>query len=166
MQKLKIAKRLVNLALALILLAFISVIALSAENDFVIEDGVLIQYKGTDTEITIPDSVTSIGDGSFFLCDSLTSIVIPDSVTSIGDMAFGNCSSLTSIVIPNSITSIGDLAFGDCSSLTSIVIPNSVTSIGMGAFYNCTSLKSIVIPDSIKTIIIPLAELCQGFLQI
>ena len=91
----------------------------------------------------IPSSVTSIGQGAFFGCSSLTSITIPNGVTSIGYCAFSNCSSLTSITIPNSVTSIGEYAFSNCSSLTSITIPNSVTSIGNRAFYDCSSLVSV-----------------------
>ena len=75
----------------------------------------------------------------------MTSITIPSSVTSIGNRAFEGCSSLTSITIPNSVTSIGDHAFNGCSSLTSITIPNSVTSIGEGAFRGCSGLKSMVV---------------------
>ena len=115
-------------------------------------------YSG---DITIPEkvtynsteySVTSIGDGAFYYCLSLTSITIPNSVTSIGSSAFSNCSSLTSITIPNSVTSIGNDAFSYCSSLTSITIPNSVTSIGYEAFYKCSSLTSITIPNSVTSI--------------
>jgi len=87
--------------------------------------------------------VTSIGDGTFEKCSSLTSITIPSGVTSIGDGAFYDCSSLTSITIPSSVTSIGDCAFTYCSSLTSITIPSSVTSIGDYAFSECSSLTSI-----------------------
>jgi hypothetical protein len=47
--------------------------------------------------VTIPDSVTSIGDRAFYDCSSLTSITIPDSLTSIGNAAFDGCSGLTSI---------------------------------------------------------------------
>ena len=89
--------------------------------------------------------VTSIGDGAFQFCRSLTSIQIPNSVISIGDYAFSNCSSLTSVIIGNSVTSIGEGAFVYCSSLTSIQIPNSVTHIGGYAFYYCTRLTTVYV---------------------
>ena len=93
--------------------------------------------------MTIPNSVTSIGDAAFGGCSSLTSVTIPNSVTSIGDYAFNNCTSLTSVTIPNSVKSIGFLAFYNCSSLTSVTIGESVTSIGDYAFEECSSLTSI-----------------------
>ena len=70
-------------------------------------------------------------------CYSLTSLTIPDSVTSIGNSVFSGCYSLTSLTIPDSVTSIGTSSFADCPSLTSITIPDSVTSIGANAFQNC-----------------------------
>ena len=113
----------------------------------------LIYYpEGKSGSITIPNSVTSIGDGAFERHSNLTSITIPNSVTSIGNMAFYYCSSLTSITIPNSVTSIGDRAFEECRSLTSITIPSSVTSIGESAFYSCESLERITIPNSVTYI--------------
>ena len=95
------------------------------------------------TSVTIPNSVTSIGNYAFWGCSSLTSVTIPNSVTSIGYDAFKDCSSLTSVTIGNSVTSIGRSAFSGCSSLTSVTIPNSVTSIGEWAFSSCSSLTSI-----------------------
>ncbi len=104
------------------------------------------------TSVTISDSVTSIGEYTFYNCDSLESVTIGDSVTSIGLEAFSYCESLESITIPDSVTSIGAYAFYYCKNLTSITIPDSVTSIGDWGFYNCFSLESITIPDSVTSI--------------
>jgi hypothetical protein len=87
--------------------------------------------------------LTSIGDGAFRSCNSLTGITIPNGVTSIGDNAFAYCTSLTSITIPNGVTSIGNSAFDYCTGLTSVTIPAGVTSIGQGAFGDCASLTAI-----------------------
>ena len=104
------------------------------------------------TSITIPNSVTSIGDYTFAVCTGLTSITIPDSVKSIGAGAFAACIGLTSIEIPNSVEYIGAEAFAGCSGLTSITIPNSVDSIGDYTFAVCTGLTSITIPNSVTSI--------------
>ena len=93
--------------------------------------------------MTIPNSVTSIGDYAFYGCYGLTSVNIPNSVASIGNSAFSYCSGLTSVTIPNSVTSIGDGVFQDCSGLTSLIIPNSVTSIGSWAFAICRKLEEV-----------------------
>ncbi len=95
-------------------------------------------------ELTVPDSITSIGNNAFIGCTSLTNIRIPDSVTRIGINAFRYCTSLTNITIPDSVT-IGNSAFGGCSSLTSVTIPGSVTSIDNYAFEDCVNIKQVYI---------------------
>ncbi len=109
------------------------------------------KYSG---DIVIPSTVYHGGDrpvvgidGAFEDCATLHSVTIPNSVTSIGDDAFNRCTSLTSITIPSSVTSIGAGAFEGCSSLTSITIPSSVTSIGWGITSGCSSLTSIVVEE-------------------
>ena len=127
---------------------------------FIYEDNVLfnknkttlIAYRAKETNYTIPNSVTTIGNWAFNCCKSLTSINIPNSVTTIGNKAFIHCESLTSINIPNGVTTIGEYAFAHCYSLASINISNSVTAIGIWAFGVCKSLTSINIPNSVTTI--------------
>lgn len=104
------------------------------------------------TSVTIPDSVTSIHDVSFFNCSQLTNISIPNSVTYIGYSAFNSCTSLKSITLPSSLSTISRALFSDCSQLTTIHIPDSVSSIQISAFHNCENLKTIRIPVSVTSI--------------
>ena len=98
------------------------------------------------TSVTIPNSVTSIGNSAFRDCSGLISIIIPNSVRSIDVSAFNNCIGLTSLTFGNSVTSIGGSAFYNCSGLTSVSIPNTVTSIGGQAFGGCSGLEEMTIP--------------------
>ena len=102
--------------------------------------------------VTIPDSVTSIGDSAFAVCRNLTSIVIPNNVTSIGPWAFHYCTNLSAITIPNSVTEIGHWAFQNCVSLTSISLPQNITSIDFGLFQMCENLSRITIPENVTSI--------------
>ncbi|MCF2654761.1 leucine-rich repeat domain-containing protein [Prevotella loescheii] len=99
------------------------------------------------TSITIPNSVTSLGDWCFYDCSGLTSITIPNSVTSLGDWCFYECSGLTSITIPNSVTSLGGYCFDCCLGLTE-VHANCETppATGYDIFHACNSLQTIYVP--------------------
>ena len=160
---------------------------MSDPGDFIIENGVLKQYKGPGGDVVIPDGVTSIGSWAFRGCSKLRSVTIPDSVTSIGVEAFYGCSSLTGVTIPDSVTSIGGGAFRDCKSLASVTIPDSVTSIGSGAFLGCNALPTdsngfiivggllvafrgtealVTIPDSVTSIGDGAFEGCKGLTSV
>ena len=136
------------------------------------------------TSITIPNSVTSIGDYAFADCTGLTSVTIPNSVTSIGEWAFNGCSGLTSPVynahvfafmptaysgaytIPDGIESIAGGAFSDCTGLTSVTIGNSVTSIGFSAFCDCSGLTSVTIGNSVTSIGYSAFARCTGLTSV
>ena len=107
---------------------------------------------GINGDVTIPDSVMSIGSSAFYGRTGLRCVAIPDSVTNIENYAFYNCSGLTSISIPGSVTSIGYNAFRGCSGLMSVTIGNGVTNIGNWAFSGCSGLTSVMIPNSVTSI--------------
>lgn len=112
--------------------------------------------------VTIPNSVTSIGEAAFRDCHNLTSISIPNTVTNIGKNAFSNCKALTSLLIPPSVTEIGYSAFYGCNGLTTVGIPDSVTGIGAWAFGYCNGLESVTIPDSVTNIGGSAFSYCSG----
>lgn len=126
---------------------------MSGNKDFVIENGVLEDYKGSDTDIVIPEGVTAIGYIAFQSCKFLKSVDIPDGVTIIGERAFDNCTRLSSINIPDGVTSIGDKAFYNCQSLKSITIPDSVKSIGDFAFMYCHLEYIYIYPIVLKVLV-------------
>ena len=97
---------------------------------------------------------TSISEYAFWNCTALTEsdIHYPESVTSIGVGSFGFCTSLQSYTIPNHVTSVGDYAFRDCSRLANVVITPSVRSIGNGAFNNCSAMTGLTIEESEETL--------------
>lgn len=116
------------------------------------------------TDIIIPRSVESIGQGAFLGCSSLTSTHYTGTITQWCNINFDGYSTnpggklyindelVTELIIPNDVTAIMNNTFYNCSSLSSITIPNSVKSIGDYAFYRCDALTSVTIPNSITSI--------------
>jgi hypothetical protein len=108
-------------------------------------------YGSGLTSVTVPDSVTSLGEGAFGDCSSLTNASVGIGVTNIAEYAFYYCANLTNVAISNSVTSIDDFAFYWCYSLTSLTIPDGVTYIGNDAFEDA-GLTSVAIPGTVNTI--------------
>ncbi len=118
----------------------------------------ITNYTGTASSVTFPATlngltVTSIGNGANGVLTSgdVTHITIPDTVTSIGQFAFAS-SGLTSVTFGSGLTEIGPYSFEDCSGLTSVAIPHSLTAIDAGGFRGCAGLASVTIPANVASI--------------
>lgn len=114
----------------------------------------IIGYKGSKTDITIPDEIDGksdivIGENAFSKCDNVVSVEITENVTDIRPNAFFGCSNLKKIKIKGKIDEIESNTFSGCSSLESVEIPNSVERIDFEAFSGCSSLKKIELPDGV-----------------
>ena len=121
----------------------------------------LVAYPSASRTVVIPNGVTTIGAGAF-AGSLIEGITLPDSLTEIGNAAFHECTSLESITIPESVTKISQEAFNCCSGLTSIVIPSSVTTIEHGVFHLCSNLKSVEILGNISVIKFRTFENCES----
>ena len=116
----------------------------------------ITKYIGSGGSVSIPSTinglpVATISDCAFSSCRSLTNVTIPDSVTSIGREAFAFCYSLTNATIGHNVTSIGHYAFRYCTRLASITISRSVTNIGSFVFGSCPNLTAITV-DSLNAL--------------
>jgi hypothetical protein len=152
--------------------------------DFEVKGNVLVKYRGyiERANVTIPENlgITKIGDEAFAY-SKIASVTIPASVSSIGEKVFINCNTLSTItvdkrnssysdsdgvlfdknkttlicypaykkgesyIIPSSVNSIGDFAFFGCKNLTGIIITAGVTSIGSDVFNLCNNLSNITV---------------------
>jgi hypothetical protein len=178
--------------------------AVEAQFTYVTNNGAITitGYTGSGGVVIIPNKitgmpVTSIGPSAFQFNSRLTSVAITNSVTSIGDGAFAACPSLTAITvdvvnpvfssvagvlhtksqttlvqypggkagaytISNTVTSIGNWAFASCTGLTSVTIPSGVTSIGDHAFWACPSLTNVTIGNKVADIGVYAFEFCTN----
>ncbi len=127
------------------------------------------------TSISIPDTVTDIGNYAFRYCTSLKSVKIPGSVAVINCETFYNCTELQNVTLSEGLTKIDTRAFAGCVKLTDLKLPNTLQVTGTDAFSSCTSLKKLIIPknltklggfgdcDSLTSITIPSnVKICDG----
>lgn len=112
--------------------------ASTSSSDFIYQDTTLVQYTGTDNSVSVPASVTKIGENAFSGCTSLESVSIPDSVEEIGSAAFSNCTALDSVTIQGtSLRTFGNGVFAGCQSLSDITFDSSASFLCEdGAIYN------------------------------
>lgn len=148
-------------------------ISIDEKNPYLCSDGSVLYNKDkselvfichTVRKISIPSSVTKIGDYAFYNRTDLTSIELPSGVTKIGDKAFNNCTNLSSLTLPSGVE-IGYDAFGLCRSLTSVTLPSGV-KIGDSAFGYCTNLSSLTLPSDVKEIGVAAFQGCKSLTSV
>ncbi|MFT9075951.1 leucine-rich repeat domain-containing protein [Ethanoligenens sp.] len=90
----------------------------------VIENGELKKFKDTDTDtvVTVPNGVHTIGCGAFAQCQSIQNIHLPEGLIRVGISAFENCRALKEIFLPSTVTLIEDQPFSSCVSLKKIEV--------------------------------------------
>lgn len=119
-----------------------------AKSGFAVKNGLLKKYKGKDSEIIIPEIVTSISKNAFANNQILRKVTFGKNVKKIGESAFESCPLLEEVVLNEGLTHIGVCAFSFCNNLKNITLPDSVSSIG-GSSFRATAIESIKIPDKV-----------------
>lgn len=144
-------------------------------NTVVIENGVtgigdyaFYHPSGSDESriisVSIPKTVSTIGNSAFYNCQSLLSATIPEGVKTIGDMAFQSCTKLEHIDFPSSVTSVGNGAFTGCTAVTSVrFAPGTETvHIGDNLFTYCKNLTNVILPEKADRISSGMFAQCEG----
>lgn len=132
----------------LICLTLFSAKALAkGEEDFIVKNGILTKYNGTNSIVTIPSNVTEIGANAFRSNQKITEVVLHKNIKKIKKRAFYNCKRLATISLPEGLQVIGEEAFYHCIALKEIEFPKTMKSIDDGAFENCKRLERIIFPD-------------------
>ena len=125
-------------------------------------------------DLVVPDTVTKIGDYTFFRCQSIKSVTLGSQVKEIGELAFGystvetvtfneglekidvrvftNCEGLTAAILPDSLTELGERAFYQCTALKTVKIGTGLTEIKSETFCKCTALSSLTLSEGLKII--------------
>ena len=118
----------------------------SSASDFRIEGSTLVKYRGTEKNVSVPDTVEVIGESAFENNTKIELVVLPNSVKRIEKYAFWGCSNLDTVVLGKGLSKVDDYAFAGCKGLEQMTIPSNVKSIGIQAFGDCVNLRNISIP--------------------
>lgn len=120
--------------------------------DFMIANGVLQKYQGSERVVVVPEGVTVIEDSAFAQNTRITKVVLPDTVRDIRRKAFFECGALEEIVMPDTLETIGQQAFYGCDHLLELRIPEGVETLPASVCYGCNSLLSAQLPSTLQVI--------------
>lgn len=100
-------------------------------------------YKDLIVKVIINTGATTIGKSAFAYCENLTTVSFCNTLTHIGELSFYKCLKLSNVTIPNSVNSIDHEAFGFCEKITQVILGENITNIGSAVFWECTGLEKI-----------------------
>lgn len=123
--------------------------ASASVGDYKLNGDVLVQYTGSDENVTIPGGVRIIGEDAFSGNLSIKTLTIPEGVEEIRYHAFSGCDMLERVNIADSVRIIGQAAFSDCGLLEEVSIGDGLVNMGGGVFAGCPKLSTVKI-DSTK----------------
>ncbi|MDE6207710.1 MAG: leucine-rich repeat domain-containing protein [Muribaculaceae bacterium] len=126
--------------------------------DIVLPD--YIDYQGPNDSAPVRYTITNIDLG--FLGEPITSLTMPNTVTKMGNAAFKGCENLVTVKLSEKITSLSKGLFENCVSLKEFSIPAGVTTIGGNLFKGCTALEKITFEASDKPIDFPASNLTES----
>ncbi|MBQ8357474.1 MAG: leucine-rich repeat protein, partial [Clostridia bacterium] len=110
-------------------------------------------YRCTGLEqVTLSDTVKSIGTAAFMSCTSLDSVKLPASLTALSAQSFQGCSALRTVTFSQVLAALGESAFQNCVSLSEIRLPGTLGTVSANAFNGCTALSSLTLDEGVNTI--------------
>ncbi|MFT4143285.1 MAG: leucine-rich repeat domain-containing protein [Mobilitalea sp.] len=141
-------------------------IDISTYGDWHIENEELIKYYGTDKDVVLPETISTIGYGALEANFAIVTARIPNTVINIAAGIFENCINLRKVRFSDNISIIGDSALSGCSSLKEVILPKKLMSLQQGVFYNCTSLKEVKLPEGLDSIGVSVFNGCTSLKNI
>ncbi len=126
--------------------------AAASASNFQIQGSTLVKYVGSETTVTVPNTVDTIGESAFEDNDVISKVILPDSVTTIQAYAFWGCDQLQTVSLGRKIMEVDDYAFTNCKGLRTMVLPSNIQYIGIMAFADCVNMTDITIPPEVTNI--------------
>ena len=103
-------------------------------------------------EVTLPQSLTTLGTYAFAGIDSLKTFIFPAVFTNVPEGILYNCKNIEKVTLAEGTTQIGNDAFNKCQKLATINLDGQpLTAIGNSAFYN-TAITKVSLPESLTSL--------------